>query len=91
MRSDLALRRGRPLLGSRARWGHVGYEGNAFAPAQCTYPGIDGSHARITTVADSGRAGQVRPALANLYPLIAAALYEVAFATEAGPLATWRN
>jgi hypothetical protein len=31
------------------------------------------------------------PLTSDLYPLIAAALYEVAFANEAGPLATWRN
>ena len=40
---------------------------------------------------DSGRSGPAKAPLANLYPLIAAALYETAFAREAGPLATWRN
>jgi hypothetical protein len=45
----------------------------------------------FTSVSDSGRATSVRPALANLYPLIAAALYEAAFALELGPLSTWAN
>jgi hypothetical protein len=42
-------------------------------------------------VQDSGRAGSAKAPLANLYPLIAAALYEIGFVGEAGPLATWRN
>ena len=79
------------VLGSRARWGRVGYAGEAFAPAVGTYRGIGGARARLTTVQDSGRAGSAKAPLANLYPLIAAALYETAFADEAGPLATWRN
>lgn len=79
------------LLGSRARWGRVGYTGEAFAPAVDTYKMIGGARARLTTVADSGRSGDVKAPLANLYPLIAAALFETAFASEAGPLATWRN
>ena len=79
------------VLGARARWGRVGYNGVAFAPAVGTYTGIGGARARLTTVQDSGRAGAVKNPLANLYPLIAAALYETAFACEAGPLATWRN
>ena len=79
------------VLGSRARWGRVGYAGAAFAPAVGTYKGISGARARLTTVMDSGRSGPAKAPLANLYPLIAAALYETAFASEAGPLATWRN
>ena len=79
------------VLGSRARWGRVGYAGQAFAPAVGTYEGIGGARARLTTVADSGRSGTTKAPLANLYPLIAAALFETAFASEAGPLATWRN
>ena len=79
------------VLGSRARWGRVGYNGAAFAPAPGTYEGVDGGRARLTTVHDSGRARSVKAPIANLYPLIAAALYEVAFANEAGPLDTWRN
>ena len=78
-------------LGSRARWGRVGYEGVGFAPAVGTYPAITGTRPRITTVQDSGRAGEARAGMANLYPLLAAALYETGFALEAGPLSTWRN
>jgi hypothetical protein len=52
---------------------------------------VRGARARLTTVQDSGRSGSAKAPLANLYPLIAAALYETAFADEAGPLATWRN
>lgn len=79
------------VLGSRARWGRVGYAGAAYAPAVGTYAGVGGARARLTTIQDSGRAGAVKAPLANLYPLIAAALYETGFANEAGPLATWRN
>ena len=78
------------LLGERARWGRVGYAGAAFAPAQETYKGTNATRIKLTTVADSGRSPD-KPYLANLYPLVAAALYELAFAREAGPLATWRN
>src|SRR5206468_3653456 len=78
------------LLGDRARWGRVGYAGSAFAPAPQTYPEINGTRVRLTTVADSGR--ELRPgALVNLYPLVAAALYEIAFVREVGLLDTWRN
>ena len=79
------------VLGSRARWGRVGYAGDAFAPAVGTYTGIGGARARLTTVQDSGPPGPAKAPLANLYPLVAAALFETAFAREAGPLATWRN
>ena len=79
------------VLGSRARWGRVGYAGDAFAPAVGTYAGIGGGRARLTTVQDSGRAGSVKAPIANLYPLVAAALFEAAFAREAGPLTSWRN
>jgi hypothetical protein len=69
----------------------VGYSGVAFAPTHGTYAGLNAARASLTTVADSGRTGLQRVALVNLYPLAAAALYEVAFAREAGPLATWWN
>jgi hypothetical protein len=87
--AQLDLRGG--LLGDRARRGRVGYSGTAFAPAQGTYRGINATRVKLTTVADSGRAGKARAQFVNLYPLAAAALYEVAFAREAGPLATWSN
>ena len=79
------------ILGSRAVWGRVGYTGRAFAPARETYDSVNAGRARLTTVQDSGRARRVKAPLANLYPLIAAALYEAAFASEAGPLTTWLN
>jgi hypothetical protein len=77
------------LLGTRARWGAVGYAGEAFAPAPDTYLTIR-TRLAFSTVEDSGEelAGA---ALANLHPLVAAALYEAAFAMEAGPLSTWTN
>lgn len=79
------------LLGDRARWGMLGYADKAFAPAPGTYAGLNGARAALTTIADSGRHLLDRAGFANLYPLAAAALYEIAFAREAGPLATWRN
>jgi hypothetical protein len=91
MHDDADLRLRGSVLGERARWGRVGYTGDAYAPAPETYLGLNATCARLTTVADSGRAGSARSALANLFPLAAAALYEVAFAREAGPLSTWRN
>jgi hypothetical protein len=81
------------VLGTKALWGKVGYSGDAHAPAQGTYPGIDALQLNYTTVADSGdypRPGEGSP-VANLTPLIMAALYEVGFAWEAGPLTTWSN
>ncbi|HJT38309.1 MAG TPA: hypothetical protein VJ818_07780 [Actinomycetota bacterium] len=78
------------VLGTKAVWGSVGYSGEAFAPAPETYKLIDVVELRYTTVQDSGVMPSGR-ALANLYPLIAAALYEVGFALEAGPLTTWSN
>jgi hypothetical protein len=78
------------VLGARAAWGGVGYTGEAFAPARRTYAGVDGVRLNYTTVADSGAVMDSR-ALANLYPLLAAALYESGFAREAGPLTTWSS
>lgn len=81
------------VLGDRARWGGVGYAGDAHAPAEGTYPGIDATSLRYTTVQDSGdypMPGRGAP-LANLVPLIMAALYDAGFAWEAGPLTTWSN
>ena len=81
------------VLGDRAFWGKVGYAGDAHAPASETYPGIDALRLRYTTVEDSGNY-PVRgngAELANLVPLIMAALYDVGFAWEAGPLTSWSN
>ena len=81
------------VLGSKALWGRVGYAGQAHAPMQGTYPGIDAIGLRYTTVQDSGPhpmpGGGAE--LANLVPLMMAALYEVGFAWEAGPLTSWSN
>jgi hypothetical protein len=80
-------------LGNRARWGKVGYAGAAHAPAHGTYPGIDALRLRYTTIDDSGRYPMpgAGAELANLVPLVMAALYDVGFAWEAGPLTSWNN
>lgn len=81
------------VLGPRAFWGKVGYRGEAHAPVEGTYPGIDAVGLLYTTVQDSGEypvPGEGAP-LANLTPLVMAALYDVGFAWEAGPLTTWSN
>lgn len=82
---------GKNPLGDKAVWGRLGYVGEPFAPARETYPGIDPADLAYTTVADSGQHPRSGRGLANLYPLVAAALFEVGFAWEAGPLSTWRN
>ncbi len=81
------------VLGTRALWGRVGYNGEAHAPVEGTYQGIDAVNLRYTTRNDSGdfpMPGKDAP-LANLVPLVMAALYEVGFAWEAGPLTSWSN
>jgi hypothetical protein len=65
----------------------VEYRGRCFAPAPNTYSSVD-VKLNPWSLSDSGPAG--RDARAFL-PLIAAALYEAAFAYEAGPLSTWAN
>ena len=81
----------RKALGTKALWGRVGYNGTAFAPALSTYAGVDAERLAYTSVADSGQHPKRGRGLANLYPLIAAALYEAAFAAELGPLSSWSN
>lgn len=81
------------VLGNRARWGKVGYTGDAYAAAEGTYAGVDAHALRYTTIQDSGAhpmPGEGAP-LANLTPLIMAALNDVGFAWEAGPLTSWSN
>ena len=87
------MKKSEQMLGDRALWGKVGYTGEAHAPAQGTYPGVDAIGLRYTTEQDSGDYPKPGPgaALANLTPLIMAALNEVGFAWEAGPLTTWSN
>lgn len=79
------------LLGGTARWGHVGYEGAPYSPPEEAYPGVDTKSPRYTTVEDTGSHPRRGPGLANLQPLIAAALWDAAFALEYGPLSTWNN
>jgi hypothetical protein len=80
-------------LGDQAVWGRVGYAGEAFAPAEGTYAGVSATGLNYTHQNDSGlppmpgKAG----ALANLMPLVLGAMWEAAFASEAGPLTTWNN
>ena len=81
------------VLGDRAFWGKVGYAGEAHAPVEGTYPGINATDLLWTTVQDSGAHPMpgAGAELANLTPLMMAALYDVGFAWEAGPLTTWSN
>lgn len=79
------------LLGEKAAWGRVGYTGQPFAPASGTYQGVDVIALAYTSVADSGQHPRSGRELANLFPLIAASLYEAGFAREFGPLSTWSN
>jgi hypothetical protein len=81
-------------LGDQALWGRVGYAGEAFAPAEGTYAGVSATGLNYTHIADSGRhpmPGTRGAALANLMPLVLGAMWEAAFALEAGPLSTWSN
>lgn len=81
-------------LGNQAVWGRVGYAGDAFAPAEGTYAGVSASGLNYTHINDSGlppMPGHKGAPLANLMPLVLGAMWEAAFAREAGPLATWSN
>lgn len=78
-------------LGSLAVWGSVGYEGRVWAPVAGSYAGVDATQLNYTTTADSGSHPRSGSGLANLFPLVAAALYEVGFANELGALSTWSN
>jgi hypothetical protein len=72
----------------------VHYRGVAFAPAACTYVAADMKRFPFSTLADSGYepSATVRvAALGAVAPLAIAALWESAFAFEAGPLSTWSN
>lgn len=81
------------VLGERARWRGVAYSGAAFAPSDRTYAGINPRTLNYTHRADSGRfpGAFSGGALANLVPLVLAAMWESAFVREAGPLSTWSN
>lgn len=72
----------------------VHYSGDAFAPAADTYVVADMKTFNFTTRADSGYAPTPVTRVAHLgsiAPLALAALWESAFAFEAGPLSTWSN
>ncbi|MGH2785624.1 MAG: hypothetical protein ACRDJ1_10195 [Actinomycetota bacterium] len=72
----------------------VSYRGEPFAPATATYPTISSRSLNLTTVADSGYGPSAVDRLAelgSLGPLALAAVWEAAFAFEAGPLSTWVN
>ena len=84
------LRRSGGALGP----GRIRYRGDAYAPAARTYQAADLRTFNITTLADSGYAPSAAARVAHLgslAPLVLAALWESAFAYEAGPLSTWRN
>jgi hypothetical protein len=72
----------------------VRYTGDPFAPASATYPCVDMKTFNLTTIADSGYAPSAVDRVSDLgaiAPLALAALWEAAFAFEAGPISTWRN
>jgi hypothetical protein len=88
-----ATRKEADALGAKARWGSVAYTGTAFAPSDRTYEGVNSRVLNYTHRADSGEYPSAfsRGQLANLVPLILSAMWEAAFAKEAGPLSTWSN
>ena len=78
----------------RPAYGPVHYRGDAFAPASRTYPTVSMRALNLTTIADDGYAPSAVDRIADLgvvAPLALAALWEAAFAFEAGPLSTWNN
>ena len=76
------------------RSAHVRYTGKTFTPATGSYLLGDSAAPTLSTRHDSGYAsGPIRRVsdLGSLAPLALAALWEAAFAYEAGPLSTWSN
>lgn len=72
----------------------VSYRGEPFAPSTKTYPSVSARSLNLTTIADSGYGPSATDRLADLGalgPLALAAIWEAAFALEAGPLSTWNN
>ncbi|MGH2794285.1 MAG: hypothetical protein ACRDKG_08260 [Actinomycetota bacterium] len=72
----------------------VSYRGEPFAPATSSYRTVSSRSLNLTTVADSGYGPSAVDRLADLGslgPLALAAVWEAAFAFEAGPLSTWDN
>jgi hypothetical protein len=83
-----------PITRAAPRSSHVRYTGKAFAPARGSYRIGDTASLNLSTRHDSGYApspiGRISD-LGPIAPLALAALWEVAFAFEAGPLSTWSN
>jgi hypothetical protein len=80
-------------LRTRARRSVV-YRGEPFAPAVNTYSAVSSKSLNLTTIADSGYGPSATERLAELGaigPLALAAIWEAAFALEAGPLSTWEH
>ena len=72
----------------------VSYRGEPFSPAPGTYSAVSTKLLNLTTIGDSGYAPAAIERLAelgSLGPLALAAIWEAAFALEAGPLSTWDN
>lgn len=90
MISDLAVPRLR-VTAEESQRVRVSYHGRCHAPAEGTYEGLDPLRITYATLADSGAHMDTPGDLRSLYPLIAAAIYEVSFCAEAGPLLTWLN
>jgi hypothetical protein len=70
------------------------YTGTAFAPPAGAYLIGESISLNLSTQHDSGYAPapvERIAALGPIAPLALAALWEVAFAYEAGPLSTWSN
>lgn len=89
---DLGTHARMRALGDKVMWGRVAYMGAAFAPAPGTYRCGDAVRLDVYfSTQDSGDCPTGGRALSNLYPLIAASIYELGFAAEAGPLLTWNN
>ncbi len=82
-----------PQKGS-VRSRHVRYVGKSFTPATDSYRLGDTRSLNLSTQHDSGYAptpvGRIND-LGVIAPLALAALWEAAFAYEAGPLSTWSN
>jgi hypothetical protein len=83
-----------PTSRAAVRSPHLRYSGKPFAPATGSYVIGDAARLTLTTRDDSGYAptpvGRITD-LGPIAPLALAALWEAAFAYEAGPLSTWNN
>lgn len=83
-----------PTTRAAIRSSHVTYTGKPFAPANGSYLLGDIAAINLSTREDSGYGPSPVGRIADLgpiAPLALAALWEAAFAFEAGPLSTWSN